>query len=211
MDGLLADLFNTISRKIYNKDYKNITQAEKDRARVIWKNKNEFNKHFGDVESFFANLQPFENKTNEIIRLVAEFTKNNNDVFEEGYAICSHPANIDSKASEAGKRIWIKENLIIQPNEQHFPAKKSIYAKGTNGVPNVLVDDFPPYIQAWQDRGGIPIEMRTSDVNNIGSFLIPKLEQAKIEINEYNNMHTIKAESFNDFVNKVLTSVITLD
>lgn len=203
MDGLLADLFNTISHKIYGKEYKNLTQTEKREARIIWKDKNEFNKHFGSVEDFFANLEPFEGKTNEIVRVVVEFTKKNNDIFEEGYDICSHPASIDSKASENGKRAWIQKHLLIPPNEQHFPDKKSIFAKGKNGVPNILIDDFPPYIQAWGDTGGIPIEMRTDAVSNVSGYLLPKLEQAKSVIA---SKQSVRTESFNEAFVRLLNT-----
>jgi flavodoxin len=206
MDGLLADLFNTVSHKIYKRDYNTLTQDEKNKARIIWTDKSEFNNHFGDVDTFFANLEPFGSKTNEIIQLVVEFAKNNNDVFEEGYVICSHPASIDWQASKAGKIAWIQKHLNIQPVEMYFPDKKSIHATGQDGVPNVLIDDFPPYIQAWENAGGISVEMRTDAVNNVRQFLIPKLEQAKVKINEFINKRSIKTESFDNCVNSILTS-----
>jgi len=207
MDGLLADLFNTISHKLYNKEYKVLTAEEKREAKIIWVDVNEFKKRFGEVKEFFANLEPFS-KTNDIVKLVVDFTKNNNDVFEEGFYICSHPASIDWRASEAGKIIWLKKHLNIQPNEMFFPKKKSIYAVGDNSTPNILIDDFPPYIQAWRDAGGISIEMRTDSVKDIYTYLTPKLEQAKIQLNEFINKHSIQAESFDSLVSKLLADLI---
>lgn len=201
MDGLLADLFSTISHKLYKKEYKFMTPEEKTEARKIWTDRDLFYSHFGDIEEFFANLEPFNNnRTNKIVNTVVEFTKENSDLFEEGYCICSHPASLDSKKSEDGKRAWIKNNLKIQPNEEYYPDKKSKYAK-SNNVPNVLIDDYPPYIQAWKNAGGIPIEMRTDSFNSteqVKNFLIKELNTVKEQID--GNIPTFK-----QYTNKVFS------
>jgi len=118
-----------------------------------------------------------------------------------GYSICSHPASIDSKASEAGKRIWIHKNLNPLPDEMFFPQSKAEYALGDDGTPNVLIDDFPPYIAAWRNRGGIAIEMRTDSFkspNEVKDYLTKEISKAKSS--------QIK-ESFNNFVNRILQNL----
>lgn len=201
MDGLLVDLFNTISHKLYKKEYKSLSKDEKDQARIIWTDHDEFFKHFGSVKGFFANLESFNNnRSNRIVNTVVEFTKANPDLFEEGYCICSHPASIDSKGSEEGKRIWIKKTLMVQPNEEFYPDKKSRYAKNGD-ISNILIDDFLPYIQAWRDAGGIAIEMRTDSVEDVEGYLYIRLNEAKKQL-------STKFETFNYTVNSVLKQLI---
>lgn len=196
MDGLLANLFDTISHKLYNKQYSTITPEEKTEARSIWVDKELFNEHFGDVETFFADLEPFGKNgelTNAIVSTVI-------DVVGE-YRICSHPASLDTTGSKNGKITWIKTHLKTQPIEMFFPQNKAIYAK-TDGVSNILIDDFPPYIAAWRNKGGIAIEMRTDSfqtVDQIKEFLTKELSAARDQI-----QGQVK-ESFNSIVSKLLS------
>jgi hypothetical protein len=57
-------------------------------------------------------------------------------------------------ASIEGKKYWLEHH------NPHFPvifeSDKYKYAN-TDGVPNVLVDDFKKYVNAWRDHGGIAI------------------------------------------------------
>jgi hypothetical protein len=155
-----------------------------------------FYDYFGGVEQFFADLKPFGKNgelTNAIIDTVVKIAG--------GYSICSHPAGIDAAACRRGKITWIKNNLNPQPTEMLFPQSKAVYAM-TNGAPNVLIDDFPPYVKAWRDAGGIAIEMRTDSfhsVDQVKGFLTNELNKAKIEIDG------IKSESAFDTLYKKLT------
>ena len=201
MDGLLADLFSAVSHKLFNKPYNQITPEEKNEARKIWYDREHFVENFGDVEEFFATLPPFGengNLTQTIIDTVVKIAG--------GYNICSHPAGIDSKASEAGKRIWIHKHLNPLPDEMFFPQSKAIYAinKETE-KPNVLIDDFPPYIAAWRNAGGIAVEMRTDSFKTTGrikDFLTKELNAARVQIEG----EQIK-ESFSEYVTRVLEDI----
>lgn len=178
MDGLLADLFSAVSFKLFNKQYNQLTPEEKTEAKKIWYDKEHFVENFGEVETFFANLPPYGpngDYTNAIVSTVIEH-------FGE-YRICSHPAGIDKEGCKKGKFHWIQTHLNPQPVEILFPQSKAIYAT-TNGEPNILVDDFPPYIDAWRKAGGIAIEMRTDTFNSaeeVKSFLNKELEAAKTQ------------------------------
>jgi len=82
-----------------------------------------------------------------------------------------------------------------------FPQSKATYAKNEDGTPNILIDDFPPYIRSWRDAGGIAIEMRADNFNSpeqVRAFLTKELNTAKEHINK-----PVK-EAFNDYVNNVL-------
>lgn len=197
MDGLLADLFGTISRRFFKKEYKALTVEEKQQAKKIWYDREHFTDNFGNVEEFFANLAPF-GKNGELTKAIIDI------VVKEvgGYNICSHPAGIDSKASEAGKRIWIHKHLNPLPDEMFFPQNKATYAINDDGTPNILIDDFPPYLEAWRNKGGIAIAMRTDDFNTpdqVRSFVANELESAL--------QQTDKKIAFEHFFIKTLQSL----
>ena len=196
-DGLLADLFFAVSFKLFGKPYKEITPEEKAIAKKNWYDKEHFVENFGGVEKFFENLPPFGTNgelTNAIIDTVVNFAGE--------YRICSHPAGIDAEACKKGKITWIKKHLKPQPVEMIFPQSKATYAT-SNGVPNILIDDFPPYIQAWRNAGGVAIQMRTDEfdsVEKVKSFLTKELNAAKEQIES----KTIQKESFDSLYEKFL-------
>ena len=180
MDGLLADLFGAISTRFFNKPYNELTVEEKNQAKKIWYDREHFVDNFGNVEEFFANLKPF-GKNGELTKAIID------TVVKEagGYSICSHPASIDSKASEAGKRIWIHKHLNPLPDEMYFPQNKAEYALSEDGSPNILIDDFPPYVAAWRNKGGIAIEMRTDSFNSVEqvkSYITKELDKARKQL-----------------------------
>jgi len=200
MDGLLANLFDTVSMGMVGKHYKDLTEEEKKKTREIWidregKAKDFFEKQ-GGVESFFANLPTFGNLTKAIVDTVVKIAG--------GYSICSCPAGINKQASEAGKRIWIHKHLNPLPDDMSFVKDKTINAiNKETGKPNILIDDFPPYIKAWRDAGGIAIEMRTDSFNSVGqvkAFLTKKLNAAKDQIDG-------KIPTFEQYVNNVFSNL----
>jgi hypothetical protein len=201
MDGLLANLFDTVSMGMIGKHYKKLTDSEKEHTRQIWIDKEgkakEFFQKQGGVEKFFVDLPTFGSLTDAIIDTVVKVAG--------GYSICSCPAGIDMSASEAGKRIWIHKHLNPLPDEMSFVRNKTINAiNRETGKPNVLIDDFPSYVQAWRDAGGIAIEMRTDSFNSpeqVKIFLTKELNAAKEQIDG-----TVK-ESFNEYVNRVLQTL----
>lgn len=202
MDGLLVNLFDTVAMGMVGKHYKSLTAEEKAKTKQIWRDregeaKDFFAKH-GGVEQFFANLPSFGSLTDAIIDTVVKEAG--------GYSICSSPASIDKKASESGKRIWIHKHLDPLPDEMSFVRNKAINAiNDETGKPNVLIDDFPPYIQAWRNSGGIAIEMRTDTFRTpkqVTQFLTQKLNEAKKQIDG----NPVK-ESFDLAVTTILSQI----
>ena len=201
MDGLLANLFDTVAMGMIGKHYKALTEAEKEHTRQIWidregKAKEFFQKH-GGVKKFFADLPTFGPLTNAIIDTVVEIA--------DGYSICSCPAGIDRAASEAGKREWIQKHLNPLPDKMSFVKNKTINAiNKETGKPNVLIDDFPPYIKAWEAAGGIPIQMRTDEfhsVEEVRTFLTKELQAAKEQIDG-------QQQTFEQYVDDVLSRLL---
>lgn len=179
MDGLLANLFDTAAHRFYKRDYKLLTLAEKSNIKKIWTDKEEFAKYFSSVKELFANLEPF-GTNGEITKAIVQAVV---DVFGE-YNILSHPTSIDREGCIEGKKEWIKKHLSPLPKEMFFPQNKADYAV-EEGVANILVDDFSPYIEAWRNRGGYPIQIR-SDMFKSGQeasrVLTRALENAKKDL-----------------------------
>jgi 5'(3')-deoxyribonucleotidase len=190
MDGLLANLFDTVGHKFYGKDYKLLTKEEKLKIKKIWVNKKEFTKHFTSVRELFADLEPF-GTNGEITKAIVQAVV---DVFG-GYNILSHPASIDKEGCIQGKKEWIRKHLNPLPKEMFFPQNKSDYAM-REGVANILVDDFSPYIESWRSKGGYPIQIR-SDMFKSGeeakNILTKELEKAKRAlVNESNFIRMVR-------------------
>jgi hypothetical protein len=179
MDGLLANLFDFIGQKIYGKEYKDVTPEEKQKARNIWKDKKEFYKQLGGTYEVFANLPPYS--TNDILikKVIEKFGS---------FSICTHPSPIETQDCIKGKQEWIDKH--IKPkfgkflDDVYFPEKKSIYAVSQDGTPNVLIDDFIPYIDAWNSKGGIAIKLQSSLFNSSSISQYLDTEFAKINIQE---------------------------
>jgi hypothetical protein len=201
MDGLLVNLFDTVALGMIGKHYKNLTEKEKQLTRQIWIDKKGKAKEFfdkqGGVEKFFADLPTFGSLTKAIIDTVVKEAG--------GYSICSCPASIDWSASEAGKRIWIHKHLNPLPDEMSFVKNKAVNAiNKETGKPNILIDDFPPYVDSWRRAGGIAIEMRTDNFNSpeeVRAYLTKELTKAKDQIDG-----TVK-ESFDILVERLLHSI----
>ena len=60
------------------------------------------------------------------------------------------------QASIEGKLIWLNNHTPMAAKDALFEHDKHKYAV-TNGIPNVLIDDYYKKINAWKDAGGIAI------------------------------------------------------
>jgi 5'(3')-deoxyribonucleotidase len=161
MDGLLVNLFNEISEKIFQKPHKLLTKEDKDVLRALWVDHPRFTNTFGDIREFFLNLKPF-GENGEITRMIVETSIS----FGGDYRICSRPASIAPGASAEGKLEWIRRNLDPKPTEIVLTANKAIYAT-ENGVQNILIDDYLPYVEGWRKAGGKAIQMQTDKFETI--------------------------------------------
>lgn len=169
MDGVLVDLYGKVALELFQKPYLDLISDEIIEAKAIWKDKKRATPFFdklGGVESFFADLPEFEDKTQQIVEIVSGF-----DPF---YKICSKPANIDIEASKRGKIQWIKKHLVKNPpSEIILTQNKAKWALNDHGMPNILIDDYGPYIGKWNDAGGAALlfNTKTSNIKVISTFL----------------------------------------
>jgi hypothetical protein len=187
MDGLLANLFDYIGQRIYGKDYIHVTADEKAAARSIWKDKQEFYNRLGGSYDVFANLEPFPTNDALIKKVIEKFGS---------FYICSHPSPIDTQDCINGKKAWIQKHIVPKYGKYFkgafFPQDKSEYAVNEDGSPNVLIDDFIPYIDKWNSKGGIAIRLQSSHYNNNSI--------AKYLDEQFSNIHP--TESFKIFFEK---------
>lgn len=165
MDGLLANLFDQVSRKLHRKTYSDSSPEDKLATRRLWEDKESFLKRVGGVENLFSNLEPYP--TNDILvsKVIRCFG---------GFFICSHPAQIDRDACIKGKLTWIGKHIVPHFGGGFlgvtFPARKEEYATGADGRPNLLIDDYAPYIEAWRNRGGKAIRVRSDKFSTREEF-----------------------------------------
>lgn len=158
MDGLLANLYDFVGMKIYGKLHEEVTKEEFDAARTIWTDKEQFYAHLGGVYEVFANLPAF-NTNHELLEFIT-FNFGN-------FKICSHPSNLDRDACIRGKEEWIKKHIIESYHGDRycgalFPQHKADHALNEDGSPNILIDDWQPYVDDWNNAGGIAIKLQSA-------------------------------------------------
>lgn len=142
MDGVLADLFNHVG-EIHDVEHYNHMSDQQ------WE-------HFfqnTDAYHLFRDLPPFPT-ANKLLRMVKGMAG--------GYKILSSPLNFDRAGSIKGKREWLSKHITVPPDDIVFEHEKYKYAV-TNGVPNILIDDFRKNITAWNSAGGIGIKYQADE------------------------------------------------
>ena len=67
-------------------------------------------------------------------------------------------------SSKEDKMAWIKAHMSPVPQHIHLVLRKDKqkYAK-SNGIPNVLIDDYEPNIKEWNAEGGIGILHKSAE------------------------------------------------
>lgn len=160
MDGVQADFF-TAWAQWHNKKfgqshverYKDIGSREQREQSI-----SELNQEGPEfIEQFFANLQPLPNWS-KLYRWVVE-----NKV---PFTVLSAPLRNNEAASIAGKKDWLSRHNPAGASDPIFTSDKSRLAV-RGGQPNVLVDDFKKYVNAWKEAGGIGILYRDSNVDAV--------------------------------------------
>ena len=148
MDGVLADFFGELwdmyqvqkNEDAWENIKRELTPAQQDKLVRSIEN----------PIDFFANLSMLEGGK----KLIAYLNKNNIP-----FTILSAPLKDGGKRTEEsieGKRIWLK-NHGLGSVPQIFTHDKYHYAV-TNGVNNILIDDWKKNISAWKKAGGIGIK-----------------------------------------------------
>ena len=142
MDGVLADLFNHVGA-IHDVEHYN--KMTKDQWEEFFKNSNAY--------ELFKSLPAFPT-ANKLLSIVKNFAG--------GYKILSSPLNFDKEGSIKGKKEWLAKHINVPADAWVFEHEKQKYAT-TNGVPNILIDDYGVNIRNWQAAGGIAIKYQADE------------------------------------------------
>lgn len=122
---------------------------------------------FQDMEDAMASLKgtdffyqlPKYDQTDQLISMINRATAGN-------WYILSSPLKYDREGSAKHKAQWIKDKLKIQPRGMHFTGDKAQFATQADGTPNILIDDYPKYLEKWTNAGGIGVKYK-GHVGNI--------------------------------------------
>jgi predicted nucleotidyltransferase/GNAT superfamily N-acetyltransferase/5'(3')-deoxyribonucleotidase len=154
MDGVQADFFSAWARLFGKERYKEIGDRAQREATIADLNARgpEF------VEQFFRNL-PVLSGAQTLIKFLRD-----NDI---KYTILSAPLRGNEEASIRGKLAWLDRHHPGTSATAIFTGEKQRYAT-SNGNPNVLVDDFKKYVNAWNANNGIAVLYRW---NNVGAAI----------------------------------------
>ncbi len=142
MDGVQADFFGAWAERLGVDHWKAIDDKEKEINLLA-------NSNAKEVYDFFHNLKPLKSGLK-----IIEWIKQHNIPFTVLSAPLRGPY---ADASKQAKRDWLDKYNPGSSSSAIFTSRKQQFAV-QDGVQNVLVDDFGPYIQKWTDAGGIPVK-----------------------------------------------------
>ena len=152
MDGVLCDFFGEWAREHGLAHYKQIPKDDI---------KSSLEKLGSKADSFFANLPKLPG-ADDLLRASHAFG---------GYTILSSPLDSNEEASIKGKQEWIAKHLQAYPPKNIiFEKKKSKYAE-TNGIKNILIDDYGYNVNAWKDVGGMSFKHNVKNIKATLSWL----------------------------------------
>jgi hypothetical protein len=148
MDGVQADFFGAWAQKHGVSSYKEIPRREEDIEVLA-------NSSAENVYQFFKDLKPLTGG----MRIVMWLKDN-----KIPYTVLSAPLRGPfSSASVKAKKDWLDEFNPGTSSDAIFTSAKFKYAM-QDGEPNVLVDDYGKYLDAWSGAGGIAVKHEDSGV-----------------------------------------------
>jgi len=107
---------------------------------------------------FFYTLPKYD-QADQLIAMV-------NQMSGGDWYILSSPLKYDREGSAKHKAAWVRKYLKIQPKGMHFTGDKAQFATQPDGTPNILIDDYPKYLEKWTNAGGIGVKYK-GHVGNI--------------------------------------------
>ena len=143
MDGVIADFFKAFAKVNGVNHWKEIDDIEKQILEL-------------QQTDFFNTLEQYPTS-----KELVDFVK---DLAGDDWGICSSPLRGDVRNSAYWKEVWLKENGFFPPKKKNliFTSNKAKWAT-MNGKPNVLIDDKPSNILAWEKAGGIGIRYQANE------------------------------------------------
>lgn len=156
MDGVQADLFSAVAKIEKAKNWDDIPDQDRAITKISLQGPKK-------VYELFRNLEPLTGG-----QIIIKWLHDNKIPF----TVLSAPLRNESEASIEAKKDWLDQYNPGSSKDAIFTKQKFIYAV-TNGIPNVLVDDFNYYLDSWNQAGGIGVKHKDSDTANT----IKKLEK----------------------------------
>jgi hypothetical protein len=154
MDGVQADFFGHWAKMHGVKHYKQIANSEVAINELAHSSSE-------SVYNFFRDLEPLPGG-----QIIIKWLHANKVPFTVLSAPLRGPY---SKFSIQAKKDWLDQYNPGTSSNAIFTAAKYKYATTSDGKPNVLVDDFGKYLDAWSNAGGIAVkhsEETTQDTIN---------------------------------------------
>ena len=141
MDGVLADFFGAFSNFAKVKHWKDLGPSElmQTMDAIIGSD------FFGTIPKTWC--------CDEFISMVTGFSGS--------YSILSSPLEGDEENCAYWKKVWIQNNLNPGPSDIFIDRDKGKYALYQNKS-NILIDDRPHNIKAWENEGGIAIRFQAN-------------------------------------------------
>lgn len=156
MDGVLANLYDYVSFRIFNKRFSMLSPLKKETLKAVWKNRKGFDLLFPEgPERMFEDLKPYP--FNEVLLEAAVNSGGE-------YAILSRPSSLDQEGTSRAKRKWIEQHLSFCPPKEVILVHDKTSNNRAPG--NILIDDFQPFINSWREKGGIAIEYKAWTFNS---------------------------------------------
>jgi len=109
------------------------------------------------IQEFFSNLPPLPGGQ----KLLAWLRTN-----KIPFTVLSAPLRGMNAPSIAGKKIWLDAHNPGTSSSAIFTGDKARMAT-RGGRPNVLVDDYKKYVNAWSEAGGIGLLYRDANVDSV--------------------------------------------
>jgi len=147
MDGVLANFYAGVTAA---------TGHEEPRAMALQDIEDTMASFAGT--DFFYKLPKYD-QADQLIAMV-------NQMSGGDWYILSSPLKYDREGSAKHKAAWVRKYLKIQPKGMHFTGDKAQFATQPDGTPNILIDDYPKYLNSWTDKGGIGVKYK-GHVGNI--------------------------------------------
>ncbi len=155
MDGVLANLYDYMSERMFQKKFVDLNEDQIFVFKKIFREKMYFDYCFPEgAEAVFENLEPFPfNKA-----LIETVTKFGNE-----YSILSRPCKLNIQGTKRAKIKWVERHLAFCPPKDVI----LVQDKSSNGRAegNVLIDDWDDFLVRWEQKGGYPIKYKAVDFN----------------------------------------------
>lgn len=142
MDGVQADFFGAWAKR-HNVDHWKAINNKENEINVL------ANSSAKEVYDFFRELKPLKGG-----QQIISWLHTNKIPFTVLSAPLRGPY---AEASKQAKRDWLDKFNPGTSGSAIFTSAKFKYAM-KDGQPQVLVDDFGPYLQKWSDAGGIAVK-----------------------------------------------------